>query len=591
MAMPVRHKSRSLQRKLMMVVTLIILATNLLIMIFLNNSLYSNLADDIVADNRQRIQQVKNNFNAIMSQIGEDMMEINREIQAQMTGSDEILDRYSAFSISFSNYYLMLTRSMRSYQYIHSMMLFTQNGSRYLQSPGGNLKYNQDDLYKKVNDAFELGRIINWSGLLTEDFYFQTGEKGTHRIVSAVMPLLRNYRLEAVFVVNLNIDKMENYLSSAQEKEYLVLQLNEDQFITGIMPEAEAAREEVKFLRSNFERENFIETPNYYIFTERIPACRWKMTMFYSKARVRQDIYSTLKVILLQVGVVGLAMLLFGIFLVYEVTDPIKRVTQDIIRSEESGSLQPISFTPKKNDEVSIMVVAYNRLIAKIRQNLNRLEEDQKLKDILYLRNLQMQINPHFLHNSLEALRYLVEMGDERAGDYITAMGDFYKYSLITEGDMTSLDEEIRHVDSYLRIMKFRYGSKFDYEIDAVPDLLDNVAVKLTLQPLAENALEHGIRKKHEKGLIRISVCSDGTDVFIKIYDNGPGISEEKLSEIRSELERQISINRKEHIGLLNTHQRIRMHFGENYGLHIESSEGTKGYTEIIVQLPLRKYT
>ncbi len=581
------RRGLSLRSKLLAAILLIILVMDLLTLLFTKLTIYDQLKDDIISDNRQRLQQISRNISYTMSQIGEDMIEIYEDINTRMAAADNSLNQHSAFSIQFVKYYQMLTRSMRTYSYIHSMMLFTEEGEAYCQFGVNDLRLLDTDLYAKVDKTIHPEKVIDWSGLLTEDFYFRAGGGG--HLVSAVMPIRKNYRTEAYFIVNLDVGQLERFLTESQEKEQVLIQLNEEDFITGDRNEDGVTVDELRELCGDFDRESFENTPGYYIFTEKIQAAQWKISMIYSNTVARRAVMSTLLLLLVLIVCSGISMIILGIFIVCEITGPINRVTRDILRSEASGQLSDISFEPKTNDEMAILVRAYNKLIARIQEHMRRIEEEQRMNNALYQMTLQMQINPHFLHNTLEALRYLVEMNDPRAMDMIVAIGDFYKFSLIGVDDVARLEEEILHIENYLRIMKIRYGNKFDYEVDIDEAYRDNVAVKLTLQPLVENAIYHGIKQKRGRGRIYIRAYrEEGTDLLVEIYDNGAGISADKLEDIRRELDRKEKIERNSHIGLLNAHQRLRMHFGPAYGVRLESESGK--YTIVTMALPCREY-
>lgn len=579
-----RH--HSLRSKLLGAILLIIIVMNLLTLLFTKITIYDELKEDIISDNRQRLQQIDKNLSYTMSQIGEDMMEIYEDINTKMIGKEDILNKHSVFSIQFVKYYLGLTRSMRSYSYIHSMMLFTKEGETYCQSMSNHLSFLDTDLYNKVYEEIKPDKLISWSGILAEDFYFRT-EDGCE-LISAIIPIRQNYQTVAYFIVNVDVEQIRKFLTDSQEKEQVVIQLNEEDFIFEGSNTQEPGDEDIRELCADFNRDAFESMPGYYLFTEKIPATQWKISMIYSNTAARQSAMGMLFILMVSLACSGFSMIILGSFIVYEVTDPINRVTKDILRSEASGELTRISFEPKTNDEVAVLVLSYNKLVAKIQENMKRIEEEQRQNSSLYMMTLQMQINPHFLHNTLEALRYLVEMEDSRATEMIVAIGDFYKMSLMGMNDVTKLSDEYKHVESYLTIMKIRYPNKFDFEIDIDHSLMNNVAVKLTLQPLVENAIYHGVRQKHDRGHIYIHAYQDRENLLVEIYDNGIGISGERLEEIRQELDATEKIKRNCHIGLLNAHQRLQMHFGRDYGVRLESEPGK--YTIVTMVLPYQEY-
>ncbi len=153
------------------------------------------------------------------------------------------------------------------------------------------------------------------------------------------------------------------------------------------------------------------------------------------------------------------------------------------------------------------------------------------------------------------------------------------------------MKEEIRHVESYLKIMKLRYQKKIHYAIHADENLMDRVILKLSLQPVVENAILHGLQRKRGAGNVEITVYREGKTIRIDVYDDGVGIPPEKLREIQNSL-RDVELREERsdasHIGLLNVNKRIQLRFGREYGLWIESEEGI--YTRVRYILPDADY-
>ena len=150
------------------------------------------------------------------------------------------------------------------------------------------------------------------------------------------------------------------------------------------------------------------------------------------------------------------------------------------------------------------------------------------------------------------------------------------------------MKEEIQHVESYLKIMKLRYRKKMDYTINVEKDLMNNVALKLSLQPIVENAIIHGIQQKRGTGTIQIYVYRKEQKVLIEVRDNGIGMTVENLGKLRKVLSEVSVKDNDNHIGLVNVNKRIRLRFGDMYGVRIESSEGE--YTRVILAIPDSNY-
>ena len=184
---------------------------------------------------------------------------------------------------------------------------------------------------------------------------------------------------------------------------------------------------------------------------------------------------------------------------------------------------------------------------------------------------LQAQINPHFLYNTLDTIIWLIEADKKSESiEMVSALSDFFRFCLSRGKDIITLEEEQKHVLSYLSIQKIRYQDRMDYEV-VIPESLYGYSIpKLTLQPLVENSIYHGIKLQREKGQIKVSAMDLGDKIELTVKDNGAGMTDERLSEMRNAIENGEKVG----FGLRTVHQRMQLLYGEEYGLTISSTEG-----------------
>ncbi len=198
---------------------------------------------------------------------------------------------------------------------------------------------------------------------------------------------------------------------------------------------------------------------------------------------------------------------------------------------------------------------------------------------------LQSQINPHFLYNTLDAIVWSAESKDEEQVIRMTrSLSDFFRVSLSKGKDEISIREELVHVQSYLKIQQIRYQDILTFDIDIDKKYLDSRIPKITLQPLVENALYHGIKNKRGGGSIRIHARDCENGFVICIEDNGAGMDEKRLAEVREGLINQAPAE-SEIYGLYNVNERIRLCFGPEYGITIQSEQNVG--TKVLVNLPI----
>ena len=187
---------------------------------------------------------------------------------------------------------------------------------------------------------------------------------------------------------------------------------------------------------------------------------------------------------------------------------------------------------------------------------------------------LQEQINPHFLYNTLYSISQLCELKKtEKASEMLIALAAFYRIGLSKGKTIITVKEELKHVKNYLFIQHFRYSDLFDYTIDCDEEILDCLIPKMSLQPLVENAIYHGIKMKHEFGNICIlGGTYDGENAYLEVHDDGPGIGTEQLEEIRSYLKDGKPGEKTSSFGMKNVNARLKLEFGYESGGEIESA-------------------
>lgn len=282
------------------------------------------------------------------------------------------------------------------------------------------------------------------------------------------------------------------------------------------------------------------------------------------------------------IAFVGILLLLsfLSYFIPLSIIRPIRRlgeVTDQVAR----GNLS-IRSDVKAGAEVGMLSESLNSMIDKINELLEQVKIEQIQLRKAEFELLQSQINPHFLYNTLDAIIWLAEAGEQKkVVNMVGSLSDFFRASLNQGKDIISLKEELNHVRSYLEIQQVRYQDILQYEINIPKELEQCLIPKITIQPLVENALYHGIKNKRGQGKIIISGSKDSEGAVIRVFDNGIGIKKERLNEIVRGITNKTPM-KNEIYGLYNVNERIRLNFGEKYGISIESSYG-EGTTAIIL--------
>lgn len=212
---------------------------------------------------------------------------------------------------------------------------------------------------------------------------------------------------------------------------------------------------------------------------------------------------------------------------------------------------------------------------------LNR-QEQIRLRGI-ELSLIQAQINPHFLYNALDAIVWLIETGkNEQAEEMVTSLSTYFRSFLSNGRDIVTMTQEEQHIRSYLEIQQVRYKDILDYKIDIDPAIARCLIPKMTLQPLVENAIYHGIKPKRGKGSITVTGTLAGALVTVRVEDTGAGMTPEE----RSGLLRQLEADEAKGFGLISAYKRLQLMYGSQCRFEIESTPGAG--TSITITFPLR---
>lgn len=325
---------------------------------------------------------------------------------------------------------------------------------------------------------------------------------------------------------------------------------------------------------------------NIYVLTALIE--EYMYTYLYHEAvhlnalqnQISAQIFTEMAVI--AVLVAGLVLILTRhIFLLGRaITQP---VTDLCARVEQISAGDLSVRTPVRSEEYELRTLSdgveqmVERLNSQIQENTRKQASLRRTELAL----LQAQINPHFLYNTMDTIIWLIEADkNQEAVNMVSNLSSFFRHSLSKGKDVITLGEEESHVRSYLQIQQVRYKDIMQYTVNIDPGLHDVLIPKLSLQPLVENALYHGIKMKRGPGHIYITGRPEGGDVLLQVTDDGVGMKPERLEHLRQALDREERVG----FGLSTVHERIRLLFGPQYGLSLSSRAGVG--TTVTIRIP-----
>jgi two-component system sensor histidine kinase YesM len=273
-------------------------------------------------------------------------------------------------------------------------------------------------------------------------------------------------------------------------------------------------------------------------------------------------------------------------FISGSISKPIKELRK-MTASIAEGNLN-VRVENRNIDEIASLGMSFNIMAGKLKELIENSKKEQENLKKSELKALQAQINPHFLYNTLDTIVWMSEANkSEQVIEIVRALSNFFRITLSKGKDWISVRDELEHVRSYLIIQKIRYRDIMNFSMDTNEDILDFQILKLTLQPIVENALYHGIKNRRSGGsiIIKGSKTQDGKVMLFEVIDNGIGMTSEKLGELQAQLENdsiEPTIN-ESGFGLNNVHKRIRLYYGKPYGLVIKSEFNVGTHVSILI--------
>lgn len=309
----------------------------------------------------------------------------------------------------------------------------------------------------------------------------------------------------------------------------------------------------------------------YLITKKKMESSGWYLINIFPYSSMRADLWKISMLIVAAVAGTLLITLLSMNRILTNVIQPLKKLERHMGRVSLENLNQQVSITT--DDEIGHLAGNFNSMLERIENLKEQVVEEQEDKRKYELQALQAQINPHFLYNTLDSIIWMAETQDSNIVAMTEALAKLFRISLNKGNEEILLKKEIEHVRNYLIIQSMRYADKFTYEISVEPEVEKCKIIKLILQPIVENCIYHGIKKKRGSSQIIIKAYREGDLLILKVTDDGCGMSRETCEKILSYEIEQENISGSG-IGVKNVNERIQLRFGKEYGLSYESEEG-----------------
>ena len=252
-----------------------------------------------------------------------------------------------------------------------------------------------------------------------------------------------------------------------------------------------------------------------------------------------------------------------------------------VMKKVETGNFD-VTAPAHPDDDIGVLFDNFNMMVSRIKTLMNDLYEEHEKLRISEMRTLEAQINPHFLYNTLDSIIWLARNNQsEDVTKLVYSLTNLLRIGLNKGRALVTIKEETEHIKNYMTIQEIRFGDDFTFEMDIPDSLMSYKTVKLILQPIIENAIYHGVMKNEETGKIRLSASGSENEIIFLIEDNGPGVSEEECRKVQDYLD--ISKESERGFGLRNVNMRIKLYFGQQYGLNFKSRPGTGSTISICI--------
>lgn len=303
----------------------------------------------------------------------------------------------------------------------------------------------------------------------------------------------------------------------------------------------------------------------------------------------KNDVRSTLTKIQLTISAILLFTWLICLFVISSIQRFMTRRMNLLLAHFKKMQMDPFvePLTDNGKDEISFLVNRFNQLTSQLQEYINRITSVTLQKHNAEFYALKMQINPHFLFNTLESLRMqAISQKHVSLGDKLYILGKLFRWILKSDKEIIPIAEELQFVENYLDLYNLGKSNRIELEVSSALDLTRYDMLKFSFQPIIENAIQHGELDKMEEPLIRIRVYNEHQYQYIEILNNGLSASAETIAWLSKDLEMPYEIMRDNHLGLKNVHERIRSYYGADYGLHIIPAEDGFSFG-VMIRLPL----
>ncbi len=550
-------------------------------------------------------------YGRLSSQVSQTVMEENQSLISQVARSVESYLR-TVMKLSDSLYYGAVKNADLSSESINSeitllydnnrddvanIALFSQDGTLIEAVPAARIKTNLD----VKSDSWFINALEKTENQHFSDPHVQTIFDGNESQYQWVISLSRAVELtegtstaQGVLLVDLSYSSLAHLFNGVTTGSggYVYLISSDGEIL--YHPKMQLI-DSGRFMENNLAAAEYKDGNHLEEFegTERIVTVKsvgytgWKVVGVTPKNVVSLNTIKTRLFIVFIITLILFILTFINSYISSRITDPIKELEKSVGILEEGNLQTPVYIGGSY--EIQHLGTSISSMAKQIRVLMNDIVTEHEAKRKQEFDTLQSQINPHFLYNTLDIIVWMIENEQKaEAVKVVTALARFFRISLSKGKSIIQVRDEIEHVRSYLMIQRMRFKNKFTYDIEVGEGCEELASLKLMLQPLVENAIYHGMEFMDGDGEVIIKSWREGDELFFMVRDNGLGMTEEQVTSLFSDSIHTTS-KKGSGIGVKNVNERIKLYFGEQYGLTIHSEPDVG--TEIIIRLPAISYS
>lgn len=478
--------------------------------------------------------------------------------------------------------------------FISSVYVYTPKGTFYdlASYPKTGFDFLKSDLYREYQENG--GPVLYKSAKMKDEIF-----KGDKYVIPLVVRVnLSGYFGEVYLIINIDSNEMDKYLSKSiiGGEDVVVVDTNKRLIASNGAIDTQAYRDKIT-IRPKLSHWNE-NNRDYIVSADCLDSSNWVVVVFSDKSQNKAALNSSRYLVAFLIVLSAVIAGAFSLFFSIRIIRPLEQLQQSMLAVTKGDFTMRYEYG--YNNEVGRLARCFNDMVEKLgnfvcelnltieqlkveKENVKR---EQTLKRKAELNALQAQIDPHFLHNTLNSIIWLAEEGKSEEISTLSAeLARFYEYRIRGTKSVIRINDEIEQVKSYLAIQRIRYGNSISYHFELDESLMDRLILKLVLQPLVENAIFHGVQSSDRPQKdISIRVWEDEqTNIVLEVRDNGAGIEPEQLKKINEQLS-VCSFVPKDGYGIYNVNERIKLYFGDEYGLVYESEAGK--WTRAILRIP-----